>query len=69
MSVTIQQRRDKTNIKKYLGARCYLKISDLKNDIEEHWKEMSIGYCEKLVDSIRNRLDICIVRDGDLTGY
>ena len=30
---------------------------------------MSLGYCEKLVDSIRNRLETYIVRDGDLTGY
>ena len=57
------------NIKRYLSARSYSKISDLKSDIEEHWKEMSIGYCKKLVDSIRNRLKICVVRDGDLTGY
>ena len=55
------------NINRYLGARSYSKISDLKNDIEGYWKEMSIGYWEKLVDSIRNRFEICIVRDADLT--
>ena len=55
--------------KRYLGTRSYSKNSDFKNDIEEHWKEMSLGYCEKLVDSIRNRLEICIVKDGDLTSY
>ena len=32
------------NINRYLGARSYSKISDLKNDIEGYWKEMSIGY-------------------------
>lgn len=51
------------------GKTQYSTLIELKKSIIENWENISLRYCKKLVDSMKNRINSLIEKDGDSTKY
>ena len=56
------------NIERYLGSRTYKDIKSLRKFILDQWNNLDESYWMHQTESIINRVDICILRNGGLTG-
>ena len=57
------------NIKNNLGSKVYNKIESIKSDIEDYWKIWASNYSTKAIETMKKRIDACILLKGKRTGY
>ena len=52
-----------------MGSKVYNKIESIKSDIEDYWKIWASNYSTKAIETMRKRIDACILLKGKRTGY
>ena len=57
------------NIKNKLGARVYNNKDTLEAEIKYYWDVYAKDYSEIVVQSMKKRIDACILKGGKRTGY
>ena len=57
------------NIKYKLGGQVYSKMEELKKDIEYYWSVYAKDYSEIIEETMKKRINTCILRKGKKTGY